>query len=86
MKTVTLKGVQTIHRDSSCECGNEFSGYRVFQKELYNGISNLTVWRVLRKHLHIKAYKLSIGIALVNVVMNFLCIKCWKYIEWLHNW
>jgi hypothetical protein len=33
--------------------------YRVFQKELYNGIPNVTVWRVLRKRLHLKAYKLS---------------------------
>jgi hypothetical protein len=32
----------------------------VFQKELYNGIPNVTVWRVLRKRLHLKAYKLSI--------------------------
>jgi hypothetical protein len=30
-----------------------------FQKELYNGIPNVTVWRVLRKRLHLKAYKLS---------------------------
>jgi hypothetical protein len=34
--------------------------HRAFQKELYNGISNVTVWRVLRKRLHLKAYKLSI--------------------------
>jgi hypothetical protein len=33
---------------------------RAFQKELYNGIPNVTVWRVLRKTLHLKAYKLSI--------------------------
>jgi hypothetical protein len=32
----------------------------VFEKELYNGIPNVTVWRVLLKHLHLKAYKLSI--------------------------
>jgi hypothetical protein len=32
--------------------------YRAFQKELYNGISNVSVWRVLRKCLHLKAYKL----------------------------
>jgi hypothetical protein len=30
---------------------------RVFQKWLYNGIANATVWRVLRKRLHLKAYK-----------------------------
>jgi hypothetical protein len=32
----------------------------VFQKELHNGIPNVGVWRVLRKRLHLKAYKLSI--------------------------
>jgi hypothetical protein len=32
----------------------------VFQKELCNGIPNVTLWRVLRKRLHFKAYKLSI--------------------------
>jgi hypothetical protein len=34
--------------------------YRVFKKELYNVIPNVAVWRVLRKRLHLKAYKLSI--------------------------
>jgi hypothetical protein len=34
--------------------------YRVFQKALYTGIPNVTVCLVLRKHLHLKAYKLSI--------------------------
>jgi hypothetical protein len=29
-------------------------------KELYNDIRNVTVWRALRKRLHLKAYKLSI--------------------------
>jgi hypothetical protein len=33
---------------------------KMFQKELCNGIPNVPVWRVLRKHLHLKAYKLSI--------------------------
>jgi hypothetical protein len=32
----------------------------VLKKELYSGIPNITVWRVLRKRLHLKAYKLSI--------------------------
>jgi hypothetical protein len=31
----------------------------VFRKELYNGIPNAALWRVLRKRLHLKAYKLS---------------------------
>jgi hypothetical protein len=30
----------------------------MFQEELYNAIPNVTVWRVLRKRLHLKAYKL----------------------------
>jgi hypothetical protein len=34
--------------------------YRVIQKELHDGISNVTVWRVSRNCLHLKAYKLSI--------------------------
>jgi hypothetical protein len=29
-------------------------------KKFYNGIPNVTLWRVLRKRLHLKAYKISI--------------------------
>jgi hypothetical protein len=36
------------------------SKYKVFQKELYDAIPNITVCRVLRKSLHLKAYKLFI--------------------------
>jgi hypothetical protein len=32
----------------------------VLKKEFYNGISNVTVWRVLRKSLHLNGYKLFI--------------------------
>jgi hypothetical protein len=32
----------------------------VFQKALYNNIPNVTIWRVLRKRLHVKTYKVSI--------------------------
>jgi hypothetical protein len=32
----------------------------VFKKELHNGIPNVTVWQVLRKHLYLKTYKLPI--------------------------
>jgi hypothetical protein len=32
----------------------------MFQKEIYNGVPNVTVRRVLRKLLHLKNYKLSI--------------------------
>jgi hypothetical protein len=31
-----------------------------FKKELYYSIPNVAVWRVLRKRLHLKAYKLFI--------------------------
>jgi hypothetical protein len=34
--------------------------YRVLQKEFYNGIQSVTKWRVLRKRLHLKAYKLDV--------------------------
>jgi hypothetical protein len=34
-----------------------FEQYMVFKKELYNGIPNVTVWRVLRKRLRLKVYK-----------------------------
>jgi hypothetical protein len=30
------------------------------KKKLYNGIPNVTMWRVLRKPLHLNAYKVSI--------------------------
>jgi hypothetical protein len=41
----------------------------VFQKEFYNGIPYATVWRVLRKNLYLKVYKLLFvqGIEGVNV-------------------
>jgi hypothetical protein len=32
----------------------------MFKKKRYNGIRNLTVWRVLRKRLHLKKCKLAI--------------------------
>jgi hypothetical protein len=31
--------------------------YRVFQKELYKGIPNVTVWLVIWKCLHLKVYE-----------------------------
>jgi hypothetical protein len=30
----------------------------MFQKEIYSGIPNVTVWQMLQKRLHLKAYKL----------------------------
>jgi hypothetical protein len=32
-----------------------------FKKELYNGIPNVTVWRVLRKSLQLKVWEVSMG-------------------------
>jgi hypothetical protein len=46
-------GIVTVQCDFHCL-------FRVFQKERYNGIPNVTVWRVLRKRLHSKACKRSI--------------------------
>jgi hypothetical protein len=40
-------------------CVNTSALYWMFQQELYNAIPNVAVWRVLRKHLRLKAYKLS---------------------------
>jgi hypothetical protein len=34
--------------------------YRVFQEELYSHFHNVAVWLMLRKHLDLKAYELSI--------------------------
>jgi hypothetical protein len=39
-----------------------------FKKELYNGIPNVAVWRVLRKRLHLKACKRD---ALSGLLFNF---------------
>jgi hypothetical protein len=46
---------------ATCLCKSQLLDlYRVLQKELYSCIQTVTVWRVLRKLLHLKAYKLSI--------------------------
>jgi hypothetical protein len=43
-------------------CENfSFNKYRIFKKQLYNGIPNVTVLRVLRKYLNLMTYKLSNG-------------------------
>jgi hypothetical protein len=47
-----LPGTVTVQYDFQWYC-------RVFRKVLSNGIPNVTVRRVLRKLLHLKAYKLS---------------------------
>jgi hypothetical protein len=38
-------------------------------KEFYNGIPNITVWRVLRKRLTLKAYKLLIVQCLERLIV-----------------
>jgi hypothetical protein len=55
--------------------------YRVFQKELYNGIPNVNVWRVLRKRLHLKADKLSI----VERLKNYTAGEC-PCTHWIGGW
>jgi hypothetical protein len=40
-------------------------------KKLYNGIPSVTVWQVLRKRLHLKAYELSI-VQVVNMIISGL--------------
>jgi hypothetical protein len=49
-----------IHLMYSSQYINENRMQTVFQKEIYDGIPNVTVWQVLRKPLHLKAYKLSV--------------------------
>jgi hypothetical protein len=50
--------------------------YSVSQKELCNGIPNVSVWRVLRKSLHLKAYELSIIQHLEPVTQQYLEYHC----------
>jgi hypothetical protein len=57
----------------------------VFQKELYNGILNVAVWKVLRKSLHLKAYKLSIvqdnyqhcHVSLFTIFLLYIRLPLW---------
>jgi hypothetical protein len=46
--------------------------YRIFQKELYNGIPNVAMWRVIRRRLHLKTYKLSTvqGVPVIEVLRD----------------
>jgi hypothetical protein len=50
----------------------DIENYTVFEKELCNGIPNVTLWQVLRHRLHLKAYKLSI----VQHLELVLFVKC----------
>jgi hypothetical protein len=55
--------------------------YRVFHKELYNGIPNVTVWRLLRKRLYLKTYKLSIVQHLTISTRQHLEYHCTALLE-----
>jgi hypothetical protein len=60
VKVLQLQGQTDICRTTALSmstCAYEI--YSVFKKELYSDIPNVTAWRVLRKRLHLKAYKLS---------------------------
>jgi hypothetical protein len=46
--------------------------HKVFQKELYNGIPNVSVWRVLRKRLYLKEYKLY-------MIDTLYALKCKRF-------
>jgi hypothetical protein len=46
--------------------------YRVFRKQPHNGIANVTVWRVLRKRLHLNAYK-------PRTMDNLYAFKCKRF-------
>jgi hypothetical protein len=50
--------VKILHK-LACEAVNEKWKYRELKKKLYNGIPDVTVWRVLQS-LHLKEFKLSI--------------------------
>jgi hypothetical protein len=58
----------------------------MFQKELYSGVPNVTVWRVLRKRLHLKAYKLSIVQHLdqSRIVVSHVTLRCGNFMKNVH--
>jgi hypothetical protein len=63
-----------LHVSAECESGTSagkliwscagrkvrLMSYRLFKKERYNDITNVTVWTMLRKCLHLRVYELSI--------------------------
>jgi hypothetical protein len=60
LEEIGREGAVWLRTGTSGEILCQHGIYSVFHKELYHGIPNFTVWRVLRKRLHIKSYKLSI--------------------------
>jgi hypothetical protein len=63
--------------DNTADIKLSFLIQSVPKKELYNGTPNVTVWRVLRKRLHLKAYKLYI----VQALLETPCITSESHIE-----
>jgi hypothetical protein len=51
--TATSKKIRV---EKNQACSGSVAKYSVFQKQLYNSLINVTVWRVLRKPLPSKAY------------------------------
>jgi hypothetical protein len=61
--------------------GNIQKLYREFQKELHSSIPNVTVWRVLGKRLHLKAYRLSIPHLCTTLSVNVFVTHLEYYCE-----
>jgi hypothetical protein len=59
-------------------CHSSQNIYRLFQKELYNGIPNVTVWAVFRKLLQLETYQLSIVQHLQRRIVSTYC-KRFRY-------
>jgi hypothetical protein len=55
--------------------------YKVFRKELYNGIPNFAVWRVLRKSLHLKVYKRSVKFFVTLATQQYLEYNCKSLVQ-----
>jgi hypothetical protein len=57
---------------------------QVFKKELYNDIPNVAVLRVLRKRLHLKAYKLFI-VQGTRLSLSWFAFKCKRFLNTRHT-
>jgi hypothetical protein len=58
--------------------------YRMFLKELYSGNVNVTVWRVLRKLLYLKVYKLRIDQG-IDGDGSLYALKCKRFRNTRHR-
>jgi hypothetical protein len=63
--------VNITHMGLISVCIYCFVDKTVFQKEIYNSIPNVNAWRVLRKRLHLKTYKLAIvqGVIFAKILL-----------------